>query len=124
MTPVATTDEQVAELKVAISAKAADEVARSNLGFPADLVADTATLATVTTANYGTELEADPTKPSRIDPAIDKRLTWVLTYASAPMPLLGKAALERTDDGPSTIDSQVLVLVDPSSGDFLYSIGY
>jgi hypothetical protein len=124
MTQVATTAEQVSELEVPTSAKSADEVAHSNLGFPSDLVADTATLATVTTANYGTQLEADPSKPSRIAPAIDKRLTWVLTYDSAPMPLLGKAAAESPNEGPSTVESQVLVLVDPSNGEFLYSIGY
>lgn len=118
--PVADSETKVAALAPAVSAEEATDVVRANLGLDEKAIAGNASLAQVTTGQYGTELEKDPAKPSRIDPAIQKQLTWVITFSKAQMPILGKEGYE----GPTVSEGPLLALVDPKSGEMLYAIGY
>jgi len=119
--PIATSTAQLdAAGGSAVTPNKATDVVRARLGLGEEAQADSITLATVTTGQYGKELEPDPTKPSRIDPAIKGREAWVVTFSSATMPLLGKQGYKR----PTTATGPLLALVDHKTGEFLYAIAY
>lgn len=104
----------------AVSLEKATDAVRADLGFVNDGVPVSATLALVTTGQYGEELEPDPTKPSRIRPALDRRPVWVLTFKDVPVPVIRKYA----EGESTTASSDFVAFVDVTTGAVSYALGF
>jgi hypothetical protein len=122
---VADNTARTANAAAAVSLEDGVDVARAELDLgdvPTDLT--TATLATVTTHDYGVELEPDPTKPSRIDPTIEDQLVWVITFSDvSERPISGAPVSPITDAEEDTIVTWV-VLVDSDDPEFLLGLAF
>lgn len=84
----------------------------------------TATLATVTTYDYGKELEPDPTKPSRIDPAIDHQLVWVITLSDIPEFFVSGSIRDTATTVPEEHLVTSVTLVSSVKPEFLYGLSF
>lgn len=77
-------------------------------------------LARVTVSQSGTELQPDPTKPSRLKLDIDDRLCWLIVFDDAEVPILGPDPGAGVEPGsPGTYKATMFVLVDAVTGEFL-----
>lgn len=115
--PASTTD-------VAVSLKEAVNVA---CGGPCEGVMTdqvTATLVTVTTYDYGRQLEHDPAKPSRIDPGIDHQLVWVITLSDIPEVLISGSPRDRHPPAPGEHLGTRVTFVSSDRSQFLYALSF
>lgn len=104
----------------AISGSQATEIAAGSFFFTADKVPLATFLAKITIADYGTELETDPTKPSRIDPSVRDRTAWIVVYDKVQLPVFGPFHPEQPQSSrPDYYTATFFVAVDASSGGFL-----
>lgn len=77
-------------------------------------------LSSVTFENNGREQEPDPSKPSRIQLAVDHRPAWVLRFTGVPVPLLGAYNPEDPEaPPPEAAPSDLIVFIDARSGEFI-----
>lgn len=84
----------------------------------------TASLATVTTEQFGVELQPDPSKPSSIQPAIDHALTWVITFQQVPEhDISGRRGATPAFD-PNAHLGTVVVFLSPVTGQVLYGLSF
>lgn len=105
----------------------AAEIVRANLGLGASGEAVSASLQTVTTHEYGRQLESDRSKPSRIAPALDGVEVWVIAFRDVPLPVLGKtgdATTARRAGELTRVAQDLVAFVDPESGALLYAVSY
>jgi hypothetical protein len=79
-------------------------------------------LVDATVSAYGTEQEADPSKPSKIELKIDHRRVWAVLFPKFEQKLGG--AFNPTANptaSPLTQTTRLLVLIDPTTNAFLYA---
>jgi hypothetical protein len=117
---VATTATGVAEAKPSVDLSRAVQVGAAESGLAGSAVPSSAMLGRVTLTQYGQELQPDPSKPSVIDPIIEDRLAWVITYDSVPIRLYSPYGWK----GPDHVDQPLVTFVDPTTGEFLAAISY
>ena len=72
--------------------------------------------ALLTIVGLGPELERDPTKPSNIEPLFKDRNVLAVLYADVELPLLN--APPKLSE-PSTYTADVIVFLDPATGEVL-----
>ncbi|RNL81248.1 hypothetical protein [Nocardioides marmorisolisilvae] len=79
-----------------------------------------ANLARVSEPEYGRQAEADPAKPSRIEPVIQDRLAWVLVFDDVQVPVLGPLTpTQGQASKPDYYTAQFVVIVDALTGEVL-----
>lgn len=67
-----------------VGSQEAVDLAQSQTGLQASAGGASATLAYVTTHQYGNEAQPDPTKASALTPALNHELAWIVTFTSVP----------------------------------------
>jgi len=83
-----------------------------------------ASLATVTTREFGAEREPDPSKPSRIEAEIDHHPTWVVTFRSVPERVVSGSFAGGPQPNPADHLGTVVVFISPMTGSFIYGLAF
>lgn len=103
-----------------VSFAEASDRARDQLGLADSVNADRAMEALITTRTYGKQLAAD-NEPSRVDPALNRRPVWLITFENAPIPVFGPLTEEHRQD---TVPGEYVAAMDIDTGRFLYAVSY